>query len=166
MSKVLLCLAGPSAPCKQAISWTNGPASRIKSNIGASLVANLFNSLFNYVENAIRFTESGCVRVIVSTVEDSDDNSLLKFTVEDTGIGISAEVIPQLFQLFQQADNSMTRKFGGTGAGLYITKRIAQLMGGDAGCTSQLAQGSIFWFTIQLKNAVTLKADRFLQSHR
>ena len=123
-------------------------------------------ALFNYVENAIRFTESGCVRVIVSTVEDSDDNSLLKFTVEDTGIGISAEVIPQLFQLFQQADNSMTRKFGGTGAGLYITKRIAQLMGGDAGCTSQLAQGSIFWFTIQLKNAVTLKADRFLQSHR
>lgn len=108
-------------------------------------------ALFNYVENAIRFTESGSVRVIVSTVEDGDDTSLLKFSVEDTGIGISAEIIPQLFQLFQQADNSMTRKFGGTGAGLYITKRIAQLMGGDAGCTSQLGQGSIFWFTIRLK---------------
>ncbi len=115
-------------------------------------------ALFNYTENAIRFTESGTVRVIASTVQEGDDNALLKFTVEDTGIGIASEVIPQLFQLFQQADNSITRKFGGTGAGLYIAKRIAQFMGGDAGCTSQLGQGSTFWFTTRLKKAVAHQA--------
>ena len=78
---------------------------------------------------------------------------LLRFEVEDTGIGIAAEHLPRLFSAFEQADNSITRRYGGTGLGLAITRKFAHLMGGDAGATSVLGQGSTFWLTARLKKA-------------
>lgn len=108
-------------------------------------------ALVNYVDNAIRFTDTGNVTVSVHAIEESAGQVLLRFEVEDTGIGIEPDVLPRLFAIFEQGDNSSTRKYGGTGLGLAMTKKIARLMGGDAGCRSTLGQGSTFWFTARLK---------------
>lgn len=107
-------------------------------------------ALLNYVTNAIRFTEVGGV-TIRSQVTDIDAASvMIRFEVEDTGIGISPEDQSRLFSIFEQVDNSSTRKFGGLGVGLAMTKKIAQIMGGDAGCVSHPDTGSTFWFTVQV----------------
>ena len=71
--------------------------------------------------------------------------------MQDTGVGIEAEVLAELFSAFQQGDNSTTRKYGGTGLGLVITRQLAQLMGGDAGAESRAGAGSMFWFTARLQ---------------
>jgi two-component system, sensor histidine kinase and response regulator len=111
----------------------------------------LRQALLNYVGNAIKFTEKGGVKLRISLLEESLDKILLRFEVTDTGIGLTLEQIGKLFQAFTQADNSTTRNFGGTGLGLAITKRLAQLMGGDAGAESTLGKGSNFWFTVRLQ---------------
>lgn len=111
----------------------------------------LRTALLHYTENAIRFTEAGSVTIRVKVVSQDTTGALLHFEVEDTGIGIAPEVLPRLFTLFEQADNSSTRKYGGAGLGLFITRKIAQRMGGDAGGQSTLGQGSTFWFTASLK---------------
>lgn len=115
----------------------------------------LRQALLNYASNAVKFTDAGIVTLRVRLDEDAEDSALVRFEVEDTGIGIAPEVIPKLFSVFEQADNSTTRQYGGTGLGLAITGKLARLMGGDFGVTSQVGRGSTFWFTARLRKART-----------
>ncbi|SDI09334.1 PAS domain-containing protein [Propionivibrio dicarboxylicus] len=110
----------------------------------------LQQALLNYVGNAIKFTDSGSVVLRVRAQEDHGDSVIVRFEVEDTGIGISQEAIGRLFAPFEQADNSTTRKYGGTGLGLAISRRIVELMGGEIGVSSTLGAGSVFWLTVRL----------------
>lgn len=111
----------------------------------------LQQALLNYATNAIKYTENGSVTLRAIPQEASNDSLLIRFEVQDTGVGIAPEAIARLFNSFEQADNSTTRKYGGTGLGLAITRKIAQLMGGDAGVESSVGVGSTFWFTARLK---------------
>ena len=106
--------------------------------------------LLNYAGNALKFTEQGSITLRVRQQAENETSVLLHFEVEDSGIGIDHEALPRLFNTFEQADNSMTRRFGGTGLGLAITRRLARLMGGDAGVNSTPDAGSTFWFTARL----------------
>lgn len=107
--------------------------------------------LINYVGNAIKFTEHGQITLRAKIEQETADNVLLRFEVEDTGIGISEENQQKLFHEFEQAESSTTRKYGGTGLGLAINQRLAKLMHGNVGVSSRLGQGSLFWFNILLK---------------
>ncbi len=113
-------------------------------------VTRLRQALLNYATNALKFTETGSVTLRTRVEEDFGDSARVRFEVEDTGIGITPEAIPRLFSDFEQADNSTTRKYGGTGLGLAITRKIARLMGGEAGVVSTPGLGSRFWFTVRL----------------
>jgi PAS domain S-box-containing protein len=103
--------------------------------------------LTNLVNNAIKFTESGHV-IVRTTLTESAGKSFLRFEVEDTGPGIDPQVQGKIFEAFEQADGSMTRKFGGTGLGLTITRHLAELFGGSLTLTSELGKGSTFVIAI------------------
>ena len=113
----------------------------------------LTQSLLNYLSNAIKFTERGSITIRYRTLEENTLGTLIRFEVEDTGIGITTQTLSELFSPFRQADDSTTRKHGGTGLGLSITRHIAQLMGGDANAESWPGKGSLFWFTARLKRS-------------
>lgn len=111
----------------------------------------LQQALLNYVSNAVKFTDHGQIVVRAKTVQEDSATALVRFEVSDTGKGIEAEAIPRLFNAFEQADNSTTRNYGGTGLGLVITKKLAELMGGTVGVDSTLGASSTFWFSACLK---------------
>jgi len=111
----------------------------------------LQQALLNYAANAVKFTEAGTITLRARLLEDNPVDALIRFEVTDTGIGIAPESLPRLFAAFEQADNTLTRQYGGTGLGLAITKKIAQIMGGDAGVDSTPGVGSTFWFSVRLK---------------
>ena len=122
--------------------WLRGDATRVRQ------------ALLNYVSNAVKFTETGTITLRARLVEEAADQLLVRFEVEDSGIGIPADKLERLFRAFEQADASTTRKYGGTGLGLAITWHLAQLMGGEAGAQSQEGKGSLFWFTVRLNRGV------------
>jgi signal transduction histidine kinase/ActR/RegA family two-component response regulator len=114
--------------------------------------------LINLSGNAIKFTRAGSVRLDVSLVSTDAGESVLRFAVSDTGIGIPEERLHTLFKPFSQVDASTTRKYGGTGLGLSIVKRLAEMMGGEVGVESRVGQGSMFWFTARF--AAPIEAAR------
>ena len=105
--------------------------------------------LINYANNAVKFTEEGEIVVRARKESQHGEDLIARFEVEDTGIGLTPEQKAKLFQSFQQADTSTTRKFGGTGLGLAISKNLVTLMGGEVGVDSAPGEGSTFWFTAQ-----------------
>jgi len=111
----------------------------------------LEQALLNYAGNAIKFTEQGSITLRLRLLEEADDAVLLRFEVQDSGIGIPQNRLDRLFSNFEQADNTTSRKYGGTGLGLAITKKLAQAMGGEAGASSVPGAGSCFWFSARLK---------------
>ncbi len=116
--------------------------------------------LVNYCNNAVKFTESGEIRLVVEVLERDDSNLFLRFSVRDSGIGLSDEHKARLFQNFSQADSSTTRKFGGTGLGLSISRQLAHYMGGEVGVDSELGRGSTFWFTARVGVSQDIVSNR------
>ena len=106
--------------------------------------------LLNFCSNALKFTEQGELAVVVRALERGERDALLEFAVRDTGIGLSEEQKGRLFQSFQQADTSTSRRYGGTGLGLVISKRLIDLMQGEIGVDSVVGEGSTFWFRARL----------------
>ena len=125
--------------CDDRSLWLSGDPTRLRQG------------MLNFASNAVKFTERGAIALRARLVKEDAQGLLMRFEVEDTGIGIAADKLDDLFQAFTQADLSTTRKFGGTGLGLAITRRLAQLMGGDAGAESVPGQGSRFWLTARLE---------------
>jgi PAS domain S-box-containing protein len=120
--------------------------------------------LINFCNNAVKFTEHGEVAVQVRVLEDNPDSQFVEFSVSDTGIGMSETQIERLFQAFEQADASTTRKYGGTGLGLAISKQLTELMGGKVSVKSEPGKGSTFKFTARLGKGTATARPRLLQS--
>ncbi|MBL0727259.1 ATP-binding protein [Piscinibacter sp. HJYY11] len=133
---LLLVLRAEGAP-----RWVRGDATRLRQ------------AMLNYAGNAVKFTERGQVSLELILVAEDDEGFLVRFQVEDTGIGIEPEKLDKLFSAFEQAEATTTRRYGGSGLGLAITKRLAELMGGAVGASSQPGQGSMFWFTARVARA-------------
>jgi PAS domain S-box-containing protein len=133
----------------------------IAPNVPADLVGDptrLGQVLINLIGNAIKFTESGEVALRVAPDADSSIPTALRFTVSDTGIGIPREKLGQVFEPFTQADSSTTRRFGGSGLGLTISKRLVELMGGRIWAESTVGKGSVFAFAVPFESRAA--ADR------
>ncbi len=128
-----------SIDCAALPLWLSGDPTRVRQ------------ALLNYAVNAVKFTERGHIALRARLLEEQGNALLIRFEVEDSGIGIAADKLPGLFQAFEQSDTSTTRKYGGTGLGLAITRRLAELMGGEVGLASEPRSGSTFWFTARLK---------------
>jgi two-component system, sensor histidine kinase and response regulator len=119
--------------------WLRGDPTRLRQ------------ALLNFAGNAVKFTEKGRIAIRARLEQEDGDRLRVRFEVEDTGIGIAPDQLARLFEAFEQADESTTRRYGGTGLGLAIARRLAHLMGGEAGAESEPGKGSRFWFTAELR---------------
>lgn len=119
--------------------WLRGDPTRLRQ------------AMLNFASNAVKFTERGKIILRVRPLQDQGKRILLRFEVEDTGIGIASDKQHALFEAFEQVDASTTRRFGGTGLGLAITRHLAELMGGTSGVDSRVGIGSTFWFSAWLE---------------
>ncbi|WIO73316.1 EAL domain-containing protein [Porticoccaceae bacterium LTM1] len=148
----------------EVVSLMSGSAQKTKVDLGyicADDVPQLISIdsarvrqvLINLVGNAIKFTSQGEVAIRLMVESPDEGSVVLRFSVTDTGIGISPEAQQKIFEPFTQADSSTTRQYGGTGLGLAISRRIVSMLGGDIGVSSTLGKGSTFWFTIPLKES-------------
>ncbi len=126
--------------------------------IGDSL--RLGQILTNLLGNAVKFTEQGEINTHVSLLEKDEQTATLHFSISDTGIGLSKAQIEGLFQVFSQADSSMTRRYGGSGLGLAISKRLVEAMGGAITVQSELGKGSVFSFDLQLPIGESSGSDK------
>ena len=153
--------AAQFAPAAQAkgleltVDWRGPKGQRYWADLNG-----LRQALSNLVNNALKFTERGFVRVEACEVERHDKASVLEFAVTDSGIGIPADKQTLLFQPFLQVDSSSTRAYGGTGLGLCIVRSLANLMGGEVGVESAAGQGSRFWFRIRADLQPELQGER------
>jgi two-component system, sensor histidine kinase and response regulator len=126
--------------------------------------ARLRQILVNLGSNAVKFTEKGEVAIDVRIAASDERSTLVRCEVRDTGVGIPKDRLDSLFQPFSQVDASTTRRFGGTGLGLSIVRRLAELMGGEAGVESTPGAGSTFWFTARFSLAARKHIDRQSQN--
>jgi len=115
--------------------------------------------LLNLASNAVKFTEFGTITLRTAIKQESAEDVLLHFEVEDTGIGIAVAYQKRLFGAFEQAGNAISRQYGGTGLGLAICKRLVEMMGGDIGVESRVGQGSRFWFTARFVKVADIKDE-------
>jgi two-component system, sensor histidine kinase and response regulator len=139
-------LLAPKAQAKQ-VALTTSPLDKINGKLVGD-PSRLRQILLNLIGNAIKFTDAGEVAVEISQTRETNTLVELRFSVRDTGIGISEEAKEKLFQSFNQAEPSTTRRFGGTGLGLAISRKLVELLGGSIGVNSVYGQGSTFWFTM------------------
>ena len=116
--------------------------------------------LINFVGNAIKFSDTGTISVRLRHIEDDEQSVRLRLEVSDQGIGLSEEQQKRIFHAFVQADSSSTRKYGGTGLGLVISRHLAQMMDGDIGVDSQPGDGSTFWITVRLKKPARASTEQ------
>ncbi len=126
-------------------TWTGSPGSTYVAD-----AMRLRQMLSNLTSNAVKFTRRGEVHIEARALAQTATGAVLEFAVADTGIGLSAEQGSRLFKPFAQADDSITREYGGSGLGLSIVRQLARSMGGDAGFDSQPGQGARFWFSVQV----------------
>ena len=137
-------------------------SSELKKNIPKIVYGDklrLTQVLVNLINNALKFTKKGSVKVIIEKFDQDIDSLRLKFSVIDTGEGVSFEERDKLFRDFSQANDSITRKYGGTGLGLSICKQLVTMMGGEIGLESEKGKGSNFWFTIVFDRTKDIEID-------
>jgi len=120
----------------------------------------LRQALLNFAGNAVKFTDTGAIALRATAVEDLAKTTVVRFSVQDTGLGIPVEQQSRLFEPFVQADSTTTRKYGGSGLGLAITKRLAEAMGGEIGLESEVGKGSTFWIAVSLKKTSNIEAPK------
>ena len=130
--------------------WLNGDITRIRQ------------AILNFTSNAIKFSEQGNIELCAKKVRQEDEKVLVRFEVKDNGVGIEDDKLSRIFEAFEQADSSTTRQYGGTGLGLTISRKLAEMMGGEIGVESTPGQGSCFWFTAWL--GIAAEKPTFQQS--
>ncbi|MFT5446734.1 MAG: two-component system sensor histidine kinase RpfC [Gammaproteobacteria bacterium] len=155
-----------NSTCKMLRPQVTGKGLRLHTYIDPALPFQLVGDpqrlrqvLINLIGNALKFTTKGTIEVRVTLLDEDTGRVQVRFEVIDTGIGISAEVQARIFENFTQADDSVTRRYGGTGLGTSISKHLVDLMGGEMGLQSALHQGSRFWFTLPFAHSARHTRD-------